>query len=260
MDDVRIGAPFRAVRLRRGLRQADVALKAKVTRITVSRIERGMLGRYPVDVIRRIASGLEMRLDIGVRWHGGDLERALNSGHAAMHESVGRYLNTRSGWIWAPEVTFAIFGERGVIDVLAWHAASRSLLIIELKTLLVDPQDLLTTTDRRRRLARRIASEGGWTPATVSAWVIVADTQTNRRRMQANRTLLRSALPADGHAMRSWLKNPAGAIFAISFWTDDLAGITGQRSGRLVPRSTIGRGPSPHRSSVDSRRGSPSSR
>jgi hypothetical protein len=59
----------------------------------------------------------------------------------------------------APDASFSIYGERGVVDIVAWHAASRSLLIIELKTLLVDPQELVATMDRRVRLGGQIACE-----------------------------------------------------------------------------------------------------
>jgi hypothetical protein len=87
-----------------------------------------------------------------------------------------------AGWQVWPEVSFSIFGERGVIDILAWHAATRTLLIIEIKTLLVDFGDLLATMDRRLRLAWRIAADRGLAPLFVGGWVAVRDTATNRRR------------------------------------------------------------------------------
>ena len=43
----------------------------------------------------------------------------------------------------APEVSFSIYGERGVIDILAWHPGRRALLIIELKTDIVDVNELV---------------------------------------------------------------------------------------------------------------------
>ena len=60
----------------------------------------------------------------------------------------------------------AFDGERGVIDVVVWHADSRSLLLIELKTRIVDVSALMATMDVRRRVARRIARDHGWDPAT----------------------------------------------------------------------------------------------
>ncbi len=51
-------------------------------------------------------------------------------------------------WLAQPEVSFAIYGERGVIDILAFHPRSRALLVIELKTGIVDVQALIGTVDR----------------------------------------------------------------------------------------------------------------
>ena len=49
-------------------------------------------------------------------------------------------------WVVRPEVSFSIYGERGVIDVLAWHPARRAILVIELKTELVDINELMGTS------------------------------------------------------------------------------------------------------------------
>jgi transcriptional regulator with XRE-family HTH domain len=219
MDDVRLGAAMRVIRTRRHLRQADIARRARVSRAAVSQVERGDIGRLPLDSTRAVANALGMRLDLRARWQGGELDRVVNAAHAAMHEELARYLDDRSGWTWRPEVTFSIYGERGVIDILAWHAASRCLLIVELKTLLVDPQELVSVTDRRRRLAYAIAKTQGWDPRSIGTWVVVKDTSTNQRRARAHSGLLRRAFPADGHAMRAWLHRPGETIDALSFWS-----------------------------------------
>jgi hypothetical protein len=117
-------------------------------------------------------------------------------------------------------VSFSIWGERGVIDILAWHPHSRSLLIIELKTELADPQELVATMGRRVRLGEEIARGLGWHPASVSAWVIIVESSTNRRRAARHGRLLRTAFPAEGHAIRRWLRTPDGSISALSFWSD----------------------------------------
>ena len=51
-------------------------------------------------------------------------------------------------------MSFSIFGERGVIDVAAWNAEHRALLVIELKTDIVDVNELVGTFDRKVRLGR----------------------------------------------------------------------------------------------------------
>jgi transcriptional regulator with XRE-family HTH domain len=219
MQDIRVGAAFRAVRLRRGWSQADVAVRVGVSRSFVSLLERGHFGRVSLDTIRRVASALDIRIDLIARWRGGELDRLLNAGHSALNESVISDLLSLLGWTGLPEVSFAVYGERGVIDILAWHAPTRSLLVIELKTDVVDVNELIGTMDRKRRLADRVAREQGWDPSTVSCWVIVAHDKTNQRRIARHRMMLRAAFPADGRAMHRWLRRPEGSIRALSMWT-----------------------------------------
>jgi transcriptional regulator with XRE-family HTH domain len=230
MDEVRIGNTLRVIRIRKHLRQADVARRAGTSRQLVGRLENGGLGRCPLDTFRAVAGALGIRIDVRVRWQGAELDRVINSAHAELHESVAAHLDCLDGWTWLPEVTFAHYGERGVIDILAWHAESRSLLIIELKTELADPQELAATMHRRVRLGRTIAAAQGWEPETISAWVIVRDSSTERRRLEHHKQLLRTAFPVEGRTMRAWMTNPSGTISALSFWS----GVT-QGGLRQVP-------------------------
>ncbi len=171
-------------------------------------------------VVRRVAQALGIRLDLVVRWRAGDLDRLLNAGHAALHEEIARYLGTLPDWLQAPEVSFSIYGERGVIDILAFHPPTGSLLVIELKTELADLEDVLTVMDRRVRLAATVARQRGWDARSVSSWVVIAEGDANRRRAQAHAATLRSAFPANGHQMRAWLRDPTGRIASLSFWAN----------------------------------------
>ena len=219
MEDLRVGAALRAVRVRRRWRQEDVATRAGVPRSLVSDIERGHLGSTSLTRLRAVASALDVRIDLVARWRGGELARLLNARHSALGESVSRYFERLPGWDHAPEVSFSIYGERGIIDILAYHPASGSLLVIELKTEIVDVNELVGTLDRKSRLGRTIAAERGWQARTVSRWVIVSRDKTNQRRIEGHRAMLRAAFPADGHAMRGWLARPAGSMSALSSWS-----------------------------------------
>lgn len=218
MDDARLGRSFRAVRVRKGMRQEDVAAAASVSQDSVSRVERGLVGSMTVDRIRAIGQAIGVVLDLTPRWGGGELDRLLGARHSALHEAVATRFAGLPGWTAVPEVTFSVFGERGAIDVLAWHAPTRTLLVIELKTEIVDIQELLGALDRKRRLAPKIAADRGWSPAVVATWVILAEGRTNWRRVDAHRTVLRASLPADGRAMNAWLRDPTGTMAALSFW------------------------------------------
>jgi transcriptional regulator with XRE-family HTH domain len=221
MDDQRFGSTIRWIRIRRKLRQRDLARLADVSTGMVSLIERGHVDRVTLASIRAVAKALDVRVDLMPRWRAGDLDRLLNSRHSALHEQVARSFAGRSDWLAESEVSFAIYAERGVIDILAWHSKRQMLLVIELKTDIADVNELVGTLDRKRRLAGQIARKHGWAigdRTKVSAWLIVAESRTNRRRVQAHKAMLRAVLPLDGRSMAGWLADPSRPIGAISFW------------------------------------------
>jgi transcriptional regulator with XRE-family HTH domain len=207
------------VRLRRGWRQVDLGAAADVSAATVSRIERGHIGSLSVDVLVRVGAALDVRIDVVPRWRGGELDRMIAAGHSAMHETVATEFRGTQ-WLLAPEATFSIYGERGAIDILAFHPPTAALLVIELKTDLVDVQALIGAVDRYRRLAPQLARDRGWTVGAVSCWVILREMPANHRRLAAHATVLRTAFPQDGRRVRGWLQKPDGAISALSFLSD----------------------------------------
>jgi transcriptional regulator with XRE-family HTH domain len=239
MDDQRLGTAIRAVRIRRGWRQCDLAAAAGVSPSTVSRIERGRLGTLQLETVRRVAVAIDVRVDVLARWRAGDLDRLLNARHSALHESVAAWFrDTMPGWTLSPEVSFSIFGERGVIDILAWQAARRVLVVIELKTDVADTNELVGTFDRKMRLARQIGRERGLDPQIVSGWVIVAPGRTNRARVAAHGAMLRGAFPMDGRGIQPWLRDPANAVSALSFWHN---GSRGTAMADLAPVRRVSR-------------------
>jgi HTH-type transcriptional regulator / antitoxin HipB len=224
MDDQRLGATIRAIRVRRGWRQADLAAKAGVSPATISRLERGHPGSLTLDLIRRVSAALDVRVDLVPRWRAGDLDRLLNAKHSQLHELVARWFASElPAWVIAPEVSYAIYGERGVVDIVAWHPSRRAILVIELKTDIVDVNQLIGKVHEKARLIRQIVLDRGWDPLTASTWVIVGAGRTNRARLAQHRVVLRAAFPTDARRMRVWLGDPSGPVAALSMWTDRAA-------------------------------------
>lgn len=237
VDDIRLGAAIRAVRVRRNLRQCDLARAAGVSDSTISLVELGHGRKLSLDTIRRIGAAIDVRIEVTAWWRGGDLDRLLNRRHSLLEESVASFIAEHPGWSVEPEVSFSIFGERGVVDLLAWHAATGQLLVIEIKTQLVDINELLGTLDRKRRLAREIVASRGWKPQSVSAWLVVADTCTNRRHSREHAMLIRSRFPLDGRQLRKILRQPAAAGSGIAFWAD--SNRSGGRRRTIAAGATI---------------------
>jgi hypothetical protein len=196
---------------------------ARVSPSTVSRIERGQIESLATGLTLRVAAALEIRLEWTARWRGGELDRMLNAGHATMHEVVARMFSGAS-WRVVPEMSFSIYGERGVIDLLAFHPPTSHLLVVELKTQLVDVQGLIGTVDRYRRLAPQIARERGWSARATSCWVLLRDTPTNHRRLADHANVLRTAFPDDGRRLRGWLREPGERVDGLSFLSDPAGG------------------------------------
>jgi transcriptional regulator with XRE-family HTH domain len=137
MDAIRLGLQLRALRIRRRWRQVDVALRAGVSRGTISNLERGGLRGVSVETLVRVAAVLGADVDIRIRWHGEQLDRLLDADYASLADAFVAFLK-RLGWETALEVTFAIYADRGSIDILAFHAASRTVLVVEIKTVVPD--------------------------------------------------------------------------------------------------------------------------
>lgn len=238
MDDQRIGAALRAIRTRKGWRQVDLARRARVSPPVIGRIERGGAASVPLGKVRRVASTLGARLEVFVRWDGADLPRLLDARHAAMHEAIGGLFASIEGWVIEPEVSFSIHGERGIIDILAWHPGRRMLLVVELKTEVGEVGLLPGKMDQRRRRAGNIARQLGWDPTAVSTWVVIADSRTNRRAVATHRTILRRKFPVDGRSVKRWLRDPLERIDALGFLPNShvvtLGAVSRRSSGSLV--------------------------
>ena len=220
MDPLRFGAAIRIARIRRGWRQSDLAAAAGVSRGTVSRIERSAIHEISFGTLVAVAAALDVRVELLTRSRGADLDRLLNQKHAALAEAVIARFRRIGGWVVRPEVSFSEWGERGIVDLLAWHEPSASVLVIELKTEIVDVGELLGTLDRKRRLGVAIAASVGWPARTVATCLIVGESMSNRRRVDAHAGTFRAALPADGRRARAWLRNPAGDLRALLFVSD----------------------------------------
>ncbi len=242
MEDVRLGDRVRAVRVKQRKTQADVAALAAVRPIDVSHLEHGVLDGLTISMMRRIVAAIDMRIDLVPRWQGVDLDRVMVGAHDALQRAVLRYIASLPGWVAVAEATYSIFGERGAIDVLAWHEATCTVLIIELKTLLVDPAEIRRKNDERQRLAAKIAADRGWHAKSVAVWLVFADTRTNRLRVEESTDILKTPATLDGRAMRAWLRRPSGPVMALSFWAEPKA-VTRRRvrptKAELAARSAV---------------------
>jgi transcriptional regulator with XRE-family HTH domain len=207
---------MRALRIRRGWRQSDVAGVAGLSRAQYSRVERGEIRGIPFGDIEAACGALGADLEVRVRWHGEGLDRLLDAVHAGLVDHVVRLL-TDWGWETAVEVTFNHYRDRGSVDVLGWRADARVLLVVEVKSVVPDAQATISTHDRKVRLADIIGASRGWKPRLVGRLLVLADSSTSRRRVLELAALFGTAYPDRGVTVRRWLRSPAGALAGLLF-------------------------------------------
>jgi len=186
------------------------------------------VGALTIRTTRAIAAALEIGLQFEPRSRGPALDRLRDAGHAAAVEAVAAEL-ARHGWDVLIEVGFSRYGERGSVDVIGWRATECALLIVEVKTSLVDLQATLGAIDRKRRIVPgelHVNEDGGRPPsASPSSW------WTRRPHgtwLPRHRSIFDSAFPSRTVAMRHWLESPTG----------DLRGPTGALRGLWFLRPT----------------------
>ena len=210
MDDRRIGRVILVLRQRRGWRQEDLAARSGVSASAISGMERGRVDRYTLATVRRVLDALNASADLDVRWGGrGDVDRLLDADHARLMQTWADR-HQQAGWdVWS-EASYSVYGERGRIDLLAFHAASGVLEVTEGKSGIWDVQDTIGRLDVKMRLAPRIAAQRGWKVRRVVGALVVVDGRTARRRIAAHAALF-GRFDTRGRAAHVFVRDPRRA-------------------------------------------------
>ena len=181
------------------------------------RIETGQAGNVPLAKVDRIAGTLGAWTDLRLSWNGEALDRLIDADHARLVEVVAAVLRL-AGWEVAAEVTFWIRGERGSVDLVAWHARTRLVLIVEIKTVVPDQQSMLASHDRKVRLGLEIAKSRGWHGTAVAKLLVIRESRTARRRVEAHATTYGTEYPDRAFAIRRWLEHPDASQLLRGLW------------------------------------------
>jgi transcriptional regulator with XRE-family HTH domain len=219
MDDARFGRLVRVLRHRRGCRQIDLADRARVGHEAVAKVEAGRLGSMRVSSIRAIVTAFGLSYDSDVRGLGANEDRLLDHRHATLLGACAAWLSA-FGWLLRTEVSYSEWGERGSVDLLAWHPRTGILLVIEIKTELASVEATLRKLDEKVRLAAKIARPLGWRRASVSRLLVLPEDRTQRRRVAGHAAVLERAFPIRSRDVRRWCREPSGSIAGLVFLAD----------------------------------------
>lgn len=216
-DDMRLGRLLRLVRQRAQLTQRDVAERAGVPRDDVIAVEAGRLGRVPFDRTRRLFDAVGARLRPVAWWNGAAADRLLDERHALYVERGVRAFRRRR-WETAVEVSFADYGERGSIDILAARAQFRAVAVAEVKTEIGSLEEMNRVLDVKERLAPKIAATRfGWHPKVVGRILILPGTTAMRGIVDRHSATMNAIYPTRTNEIKAWLLNPLTPIRGIWF-------------------------------------------
>lgn len=245
-----VGDQFRILRHRLRLTQSDLSALAGVSRRVVGLIENGRWERVHVGALERVAAALGARLYPNLSWQGERLDRLIDAGHADLQNTITSMLRSM-GWQVAVEVSFSHYGERGRYDILAFHAATGVILVVEVKTAIGDVQATLGTMDVKVRLAIATARTQGWSSPHIAIPALVIADERQQHRLLHQHAALFSRLSLRGRPARAWLRAPTGEPSGLLLWvpmTDACTASTRQATrGRRVrkPASSVTSGAGP---------------
>ncbi len=208
MKDDRVGRIVKQVRVHAGWRQVDLGDRAGVSQRLIAEIELGRLDHITVGRLREVTAALDVSLEIDLWWRRGDIDRLLDRAHAALVEFVVGTMRA-NGWTVLTEATFNRYGDRGSVDVVGWHPASQTLVLIEVKSRIGDVQELQGTFAKKVRVApRELERERGWRPRTVVRLLVVSDSHGARSVVNAHEATFDTMWPERSTAVKRFLRRP----------------------------------------------------
>lgn len=207
MERRTIARALRAIRRRKRLSQCKLAQRIGISQSELSRREQHALAGCSIEELERWADALNARLLVELRVDG---EKPMTDArHATLQDWLAGLLRA-NGWIVLVEPSFKHYGDRGRMDVLAYHPTRRVLLVVEIKTRVDDSQEPVGRLDVKRRIAPVLAREQGWQADAVVPMVLLDDQRTNRRRIAQHAELFASH-SLRGRSAVAWLRRPTAS-------------------------------------------------
>jgi transcriptional regulator with XRE-family HTH domain len=240
----------RTARLDLDVTQAELGRAIGISRSLVAHIEAGR-ANPSVDVVDRIATALDMRLELVARTPTVVAARTRDAVHALCLAYVERRLRA-AGFETRREVEFIVGRSHGWCELIAFDVTSGLLLIVEIKTRLDDIGGVERQLSWYERASAGLARSAGWRPSVVRSLVLVLASREADDSISQNRGALRAAFPARGRDVGATLTD-RDARSAV--WNGRALALIDPRSHRrawLIPAHVDGRrSPAPFASYAD---------
>jgi transcriptional regulator with XRE-family HTH domain len=186
-----IGAAVLSARTARGWSQRRLGTEAGISQTMISAIERAALPDLPLPTAISVllAADIEFELRLVPPQRARPIVR--DRAHARCVAYVARRL-ARAGFRVATEVEIGQGRWRGFIDVLAYHPLHRLLLVIEVKTEIVDVGGIDRQLGSYERAAWQAARGLGWRPRAPTGVLLPPGHRRERSAAPGAERLLRS--------------------------------------------------------------------
>lgn len=191
-----------------GWSQAELARRAGQSQGWVSIVEAGRAGDLTFGAASRLLEAMGARLVVGVDAPFlGDRRRQRDVAHVRCVAYVARRLE-HAGWLVRREVEIGGDRSRGWIDLLAFHAGTGLVLIIEVKTEIHDLGSIERTLGWYEREAWAAARRIGWRSRAVIGCLLLLATASNDQRVRDNRGTFEQAFKLRAAEVTHLVANP----------------------------------------------------
>jgi transcriptional regulator with XRE-family HTH domain len=226
-----VGSRVRSARHRRRWTQAQLGLKAGVSRMLVSRLERGLGGGVTLDALQRVALGLGVRLRVDLARD--PQEDPADAGHLAIQELVTRRFRAM-GWRRFVELPTRPAQPWRSGDVVGVDDRHGHIVIVECWNTIGDIGMAVRSSNRKQVDGEALATaRWGERPSSVHLLWVVRQTARNRELLRRYPEFFRARFPASSAAWSKFLdgsgKPPEEAGIV---WSD----LTGQQTFAWRPR------------------------
>lgn len=193
--------------------QGQLAAAAGISRGYVAAVERAR-ANPTLDVVARISAALGLEAALVM------VEPILVDGphqRDLVHARCSGYVERRlrgATWLTEREVEVVAGRSHGWIDLIAFDRATETLLVIEIKTSLVDLGLVERQLGWYERSAGNAARRIGWTPRRIVSWLLVLATEEVEIAIRRNRDVLERAFPTRAPAMEAWLTGDQRGLIA----------------------------------------------
>jgi transcriptional regulator with XRE-family HTH domain len=235
-----VGATVVDVRIARGWTQRRLARAAGCSQTAIARIERRAVPDLSFRTAGRVLRALGIDVDLRLAPPRIVSRSVRDRAHARCVASVARRL-ARAGLDVATEVEVGSGRWLGFIDILALHPTRRWLLVLEVKTELLDiggvDRQLASYVDAAWAAARTL----GWRPRAATGILVMLATEETERRLQEHRAYVERAFRVRARTLRSLVSDSAGELPARGLRGLALFDPRSRRRDWLIPTALDGR-------------------